>query len=58
MATHKTMQLTIDEATVLMVAEILRKERGAAQWDVEDAQVAIVDAVKRMRAFGSEASDG
>lgn len=48
------MELTIDTGTVILVAEILRAERGADRPPVEDAQDAIVNAVKRLSSAGAE----
>lgn len=48
------MELTIDAGTVVLVAEILKAERGVERPPVGDAQKAIVAAVKRMRSAGAE----
>lgn len=44
MATE-TMDLSIDEGTVVLVAEVLRAERGAAERDYKDAMQRITSAV-------------
>lgn len=48
------MNLTIDTGTIILVAEILKAERGADRPHVQDAVEAIKEAVKRMREAGAE----
>ncbi|WP_102226848.1 hypothetical protein [Acidimangrovimonas sediminis] len=48
------MKLTLNPATIVLVAEILRAERGAEACDVDDAGRMIVEAIKRLRDTGDE----
>ena len=46
------MKLTLNEAALLLVAEVLRAERGADTLPIDDAATAVAAAVKRLRATG------
>lgn len=47
------MQLTIDEGTIILVAEILKAERGLDRPPVSDAIEAIKAAVRKLKAAGA-----
>jgi|GEM_PF-3243583 len=49
MSVNNDVTLTIDEGTLLLVAEVLREERGLHSLPVAAAQQAIITAVKRLR---------
>lgn len=51
------MQLTIDQGTIILVAEILKAERGAAQVDVDDATRAIIEVIEKLRVSGATIED-
>ncbi|QOL80430.1 hypothetical protein [Pseudooceanicola spongiae] len=55
---NENITLTIDTGTIILVAEILKAERGAKQVDVPDAQKAIVDALRSFSAAGVELFEG
>lgn len=46
--------ISVDDGTILLVAEILRAERNQAQPDFDDANDAIVSALRRMAAENKE----
>lgn len=44
----KTLTISIDEGTLILVAQILRDERGIDDIDLEDAAAAITKAAQRL----------
>lgn len=58
MTTDDTLELTINNGTILLVAEILQSERGHTELPINDAGQAIVDAVKRLAPTKNTAKEG
>lgn len=48
MAEQETIQITLDEGTVLLIAEILREERGQVKRDYYAAEAAALNALKHL----------
>lgn len=48
MAEQETIQITLDEGTMLLIAEILRQERGQMKRDYGAAEAAALDALKHL----------
>ena len=51
------MTLTINEGTIILVAEILKAERGLDRPPVSDAVDAIMAVVRKLQAAGVEVED-
>lgn len=52
------MQLTIDESTIILVAEILKAERGLDRPPVSDAVEAIKAVVQKLKSAGAAVDEG
>jgi len=48
MARQETIQITLDEGTMLLIAEILRQERGQMKRDYYAAEAAALNALKHL----------
>lgn len=51
------MHISIDEGTILLVAEVLKQERGAQSRDFRDATIAVTAAAKALMNESEQSSD-